>query len=435
MISQSGDNARRLDPDFGTDGVASIINNNYPWINISCVETGPDQKIYVAGTVCGGLEPESAFVLGRFEANGTLDLGFGVSGFAHWTYDNCGIDQVQSFAFQSDGKVVVNCTVFSAGLLFAAFSRVCVDGWVDLDYGTNGHTVLDIVLSPPAKRQSPKTPSSKRRNKALYAYSQSGAKSRINVLPDGKTLTAFSYVFNLSQIYGLLIRLDDKGFLDASFNQIGYLPVIHPDYKFNATVLRNVLVQPDGKYLGCGNVYDDSAKPSPAMFVRYDSSGRLDEGFGTQGFVTMASEFHDNLIKATVMQPNQRILGFGDTLGNEGVMISLEPDGSRNIQFNGGQPLYTELEPDAITSWTAAAIQGNGRIVLSGGLGVRGQADIVVARFIDAEFDTEFHDRGWVCTRLENGVQLANDMTLQEGGILVCATLPNGRSALLRYLS
>ncbi|HWH86965.1 MAG TPA: hypothetical protein VNV36_09345 [Pseudomonas sp.] len=437
MIRHNSNDAGKLDPEFGRDGVATIIHHDYPSITISCVETGPDQKIYVAGTVSGGSVPASACVLGRFEANGTLDSGYGDSGFAQWIYEGFGIEQVQSFAFQSDGKVVVNCTVMSGQeRRCAAFSRVGVDGWIDKDFGENGHTVLNIVLSPPTERSSPPKPSAEPDNNSLHSSGQSAANGRVSILPDGKILTSLNYFFNFSQIQGVLIRLHENGSLDTSFNQIGYLPVIHPDYMLNATVLRHVTVQPDGKYLGCGNVYDDSATPSSAMFVRYDPFGVLDEQFGEHGFVTIGSATHAHMIKATVMQPNQRILGFGDTHDNASVMTSLEPDGSPNIQFNRGQPLYTELQPDAITTWSGAAVQANGRIVLVGGLGERGQADIVVARFIDADLDPEFNDgQGWVRTRLENGVQSAYGMTLQDEKILVCAKLPGGKSALLRYLT
>ncbi|WP_322844596.1 hypothetical protein [Pseudomonas sp. B33.4] len=436
MNMQTLDDAGKLDLDFGTAGVVSIINFNYPSINITGVQIGPDKKIYVAGKVEGGSDPESAFVLGRFDADGTLDLDYGVSGFAHWVYDDFDIDGVESFAFQADRKVVVNCTVRnSVGQQVAAFSRVGVDGWIDLDFGTNGHTVLNIELSPPAKRTAPINLAAKQENRSLHANGPGGSRNGVEILKDGKILASFSYFFNFSQVHGLLIRLNKNGSLDLSFNQIGYITVIHPDYLLDVTVLSNLMVQADGKYLGCGWVFGPSTA-SAAMFVRYDDTGKPDPTFGANGFVTVTGEGIEHFVNFMVQQPNQRILGGGSTQGDEALLISIEPDGSPNIQFNGGKPLYTDLNPGALTLWFDAAIQKDGKIVVAGGLGEpNNQVDIVVARFIDAQFDPAFNDgKGWVATHLQDGTEYANGLTLQEDGkILICAKLPNGQSALLRY--
>lgn len=425
---QSLSSAGKPDLEFGINGTAMINVPDMPLARVSGVGIGPDKKIYCAGNGEDVTDPNPKYFLGRFNHDGSVDRGFATSGFAQDVYPDFSMSQIKSFTFQPDGKTVIFAVVYNhRGQLVPAFSRYDTQGRLDPSFGTNGQTVLDIELSPPGITASRET---SRKIDANPAHPHG-----VEILPDGKILTSHNYFFDLQQSHGLIIRLDKNGTLDLSFNQIGYIPVIHPDYQLNATVLRNVTVQPDGKYLGCGNVYDDSGKPSPAMFVRYNSSGELDEHFGNNGFVTVADEKHAHLIQATVLQPNQRILGFGDTLGNKAVMISREPDGSPNIQFNKGIPFYSELESGSITSWTSAAIQKNGRIVVAGGIGLEGQADIVVARFIDAAFDKDFNDgQGWLRTRLENGVQLATGLTLQEDGrILICATLPGKKNALLCY--
>ncbi|TMU81693.1 hypothetical protein FGA82_05800 [Pseudomonas fluorescens] len=426
--SQTLNSAGKPDLEFGTDGAQTINIPNMPLARVSGVRIGPDNKIYCAGNSEDVTDPNPGYFLGRFNIDGSVDRSFGTSGFAQDVYPDTRLSQIRSFTFQPDGKIVIFSDVYNAeSQLVPAFSRYDTQGRLDPSFGTDGQTVLDIELSPPGRTTSSDT-FRKIDAGAAHPYG-------VEILPDGKILASHSYFFDFQQSHGLIIRLEKNGALDLSFNQIGYIPVIHPEYKLNATVLRNVIVQPDGKYLGCGNVYNDSGKPSPAMFVRYDSSGVLDKQFGDSGFVTVASAMHAHLIQATVLQPNQRILGFGDTLGNEGVMISLEPDGSPNIQFNRGNPLYTELEPGSITSWTGAAIQKNGRIVVAGGIGVQGQADIVVARFVDADLDQEFNDgKGWLRTHLENGVQLATGLALQKDGkVLICSTLPGRKIALLRY--
>ncbi|KII35395.1 hypothetical protein [Pseudomonas fluorescens] len=425
------ENAGKLDLEFGTDGI-EIIQSKYSSIDITGIQIGADKKIYVAGTV------ESAFVLGRCHADGTLDTGYGDAGFVDWAYDGFHMvgAGVSSFAFRPDGKVVVQCAVLgSAGQQGAAFSRIDVNGKIDVGFGNDGHFVPDIVLSPPASQQPPIEPNESRRNGLVQAHGQATLACPLQLLPDGKILASVNYFFSFGTSQGLLIRLEEKGHLDTSFNQIGYITVSHPDYLLNATILKSIMVQADGKYLGCGWVHDSSS-PASAMFVRFDTNGKEDPKFGENGFVTVSGKGLDLLVQFMVQQPNQRILGVGDTLGDKAFMISIEPDGTPNIQFNGGKPFDIDLEPGALTSFFGGAIQKNGRIVVAGGLGhANSQVDIVVARFIDALFDGDFNEgKGWVRTHVQDGVEYATGLTLQEDGkILICAKLPNNQSALLRY--
>ncbi|MFJ2480942.1 hypothetical protein ACIOWE_11765 [Pseudomonas sp. NPDC087598] len=431
MNRQALNDAGKLDQGFGDGGVVAITVAGYPSVRFTCVNIGPDKKIYCAGISERELDPNQVYTLGRFNADGTVDSGFGIAGFAYGIYPGYELSKVQSLAFQPDGKIIVACTVYTTESREApALSRYGADGWLDPEFGTHGRTVLDITLTPPAAN----TPST-----ASGIPSGNGSTPHgVEVLPDGKILTFQHYYFNPEQSHGLIIRLDNKGTLDPDFNQTGYIPVIHPAYALKATVLRNIMVQTDGKYLGCGNVYGNADRPNSALFVRYDSTGQLDPGFGDGGFVTVVDGTHSILLEGMVQQPNQRILGFGSTLfPNYGSLISIEPDGSPNIQFNGGKPLNTVLEDDATGTWEGAAIQKDGKIVVAGGIAMGREVDIVVARFIDAQFDPAFNEgQGWVRTHLENGAQYATGMTLQEDGkILVCARLPNNKSVLLRYLA
>ncbi|WP_242208143.1 MULTISPECIES: hypothetical protein [unclassified Pseudomonas] len=427
MNMQTLRNAGTPDLAFGVNGRVILTIPDLPFARISAVAIGPDRKIYCVGKSDDFTDPNPTYFLGRFNDDGTEDREFGDAGFTRDAYPDARLQQVESFTFQPDGKILIFATVYNKrGGLVPAFSRYDTKGRLDTTFGSLGQTVLNIELAPPGRAAF----AVDRRNVDGNAARPKG----VEVLPDGKILASHHYLFDFHQSHGLIIRLNADGKLDTDFNQIGYITVIHPDYKLNATILRDVIVQEDGKYLGCGNVYNDSDNPSSGMFVRYDTDGALDKNFGTGGFVTITDAVRANLIEGMVLQPNRRILGFGGTLNNVGVMVSIEPDGAPNIQFNGGKPLYTGLEPDSITTWTSATIQKNGRIVVAGGLGVPGRADIVVARFIDAQFDREFNEQGWLRTHLENGVQMATGLTLQEDGkILICANLPGLQVALLRY--
>ncbi|MFJ5239499.1 hypothetical protein ACIP86_22685 [Pseudomonas neuropathica] len=158
-----------------------------------------------------------------------------------------------------------------------AFSRYNDNGILDTTFGINGHTLLDLQLSPPANEQLTKhiKPWSKTTGNAVTPNS-------LEALPDGKLLAFKSYSHGFQQAHGVIVRLTENGHLDLDFNQIGYITVIHPDYKSSQTTLKAIMVQADGKYLGCGYV-NDRISPYSGMFVRYDNTGKLDPSFGNGG--------------------------------------------------------------------------------------------------------------------------------------------------------
>ncbi|RON49041.1 hypothetical protein [Pseudomonas frederiksbergensis] len=439
MKTRTLDNAGTLDQEFGTNGIVSISIPGYPSSYITSVGIGPDKKTYFAGTGEGGVGPRSVYFLGRLNDDGKVDTTFGTAGLTIGLPPGASLMSVHSSAFQADGSLVLFGNATGMEYLNAPFlARYNADGKLDTRFGTDGHCLLIIDLSPPAQVTSTAAaPLGTDHDRWSSSASDNAAGAQgVVILPDGKILAFKHHSFNLRQGHGLIIRLTQDGALDTTFNQIGYIAVIHPDYLLHSTVLRNLMVQADGKYLGCGNV-NGGTHPPAMMFVRYDSTGLPDLSFGGEsGFVTIYGA-QQSAIERMLQQPNQRILGIGNTYVPpvKGLMSSIEHDGSPNIQFNRGEVFYTELEPNAVTRWEGAALQKNGRIVVAGGVGQpNGEVDIVVARFIDARFDSDFNDgQGWVRTHLASGTHFATGLTLQEDGkIVVCARTP-AQGVILRY--
>lgn len=437
MTTQERLNAGQLDPTFGNNGIVTIDlpdgMSRFP--SIVTFGTGAALKIYFAGWLV--TTTPYTYVVGRLNRDGTPDKAFGNDGLITGLFAGQSA-VVRSMAIQPDGKIVLlGETNHIPG--YPCFARFDSDGTLDKSFGTDGYTVLEIELAPPA-------PASARDVKPLASNSDTSPFG-VEILPDGKILASKNYVFGIGgPALGLIIRLNAQGFLDTEFNQIGYIGVIHPDYLHHSTGLSNIMVQADGKYLGCGAV-SDNINPVAGMFVRYDTKGNLDTSFGTKGngFVLIKdpASIHGIGIKSMVQQPNQRILGVGNTSSRPremGMMTSIEPDGTPNIQFNRGQPLFTDLEEgEATTLWNGAAIQKDGKIVVVGDIGVaNGEVDIVVARFIDEKFDPAFNNgMGWVRTHLESGTESATGVVVQDDGkILVSAyTASLSKAVVLRYLA
>jgi uncharacterized delta-60 repeat protein len=439
--------AGTLDQDFGENGIVSITVPGYHLPTVAAVLStgiGPDRKIYVTGWCESTREDVYLYFLSRLNSDGSADTSFGQEGQIIGRFPEKDHSRFLSLALQDDGKIVLFGNTFPNELLQQpGFARYNYDGSLDETFGDKGYCVLDLQLSPPAKR--PSSEENAMPDTGLTVVNEYHVEpSHVKILPDGKIL-AFDYVdFRGDQGVGVIIRLDKNGALDTDFNQIGFIQVMHPDYIWGKTQLRNLLVQSDGKYLGCGALWSP-VKLVLAMFVRYESTGEIDHTFGDNGFVTF--DIGDDgiglenirFIECMTEQPNGRILGAGYTNSDRGLMTSIEPDGSPNIQFNAGKPLYTMLEADLHTRWTDVAIQKNGRILVVGGAyeerSPENLYDIVVARYINAQLDPSFNGgKGWVRLRFENGVQHATGVVLQEDGkILVSAQTPNNKGTLLRF--
>jgi uncharacterized delta-60 repeat protein len=440
MTIQENSSAGMLDPTFGNNGVVTIDlpgNGAKRLAGITTFGSGQDLKIYFAGFIMSG---RTRYVLGRLNQDGTPDKTFGNDGLVDGLF--AGLSAVlKSFAIRPDGKIVLFGLEDSINS-YPCFARFNNDGTLDTEFGTDGYAVIEIELALPA------VASASAHDRKPLTRDGNMSPSGVEILPDGKILAFNNYNFGTGvPSLGVIIRLNAQGALDTEFNQIGYIRVVHPDYVQHATSVSNIMVQADGKYLGCGAVGDFINRVA-GMFVRFDPDGNPDTSFGENGdgfvLVKDPDSIHSMGIKHMVQQPNQRILGIGNTHWDPremGVMTSLEPDGTPNIQFNAGRPLFTDLvdEDVATTMWTGGALQKDGKIVIIGDIGVvSGEVDIVVARFIDAKFDPDFNNgQGWVRTHLESGTESATGVVLQDDGkILISAyTASLTKTLILRYLA
>jgi uncharacterized delta-60 repeat protein len=136
-ISAPGD----LDTTFGPSPSTGLVTMSFG--NSNSVAHGvivqPDGKIVTAGYT---LNFKSDFALVRYNADGTLDSGFGNSGKAitpigdHPALAYC-------LALQADGKIVAAGTATNSTDQDIALVRYNADGTLDMDFGTGG-----IVTTP-----------------------------------------------------------------------------------------------------------------------------------------------------------------------------------------------------------------------------------------------------------------------------------------------
>lgn len=432
MTTQKNTTAGALDPEFGNNGLVLLdipnpVDDNVHLPGVIIVGSGPSLNLYFAGTTRHHLAFETPYVVGRLNHDGTPDPAFGTNGMVQGFFPKYPTASVVSLAIQPDRKAVIQGFFTEAGLSHTLFARLNHDGILDTDFGTDGYVDIELALLDAPNNPAPAL------RQALTNGLSSGGFLGAKILPDGKILAC-------NQL-GWIIRLTPEGHLDTTFNQSGYLKIVHPEFSPYAVRLNDIIVQDNGKYVAAGGIFDGDPQ---ALFVGCDNAGNLDRSFGNNGFVVIKGSTESTGISVEAMsrQPNQRVLGLGASYARyeSGVLISREPDGTPNIQFNRGEPLYTSLENDKRTLWTGAGLQKDGKIVVAGALGISSEYEVVIARFINATFDPSFGDngQGWVRTQvLGPGSRYASTLALQEDGKIVVTVGGNGANKimLLRYLA
>lgn len=302
-----------LDTTFA--GGTGIAFSNYAGEDTgSALEVQNDGKILVAGA--NGTD----FQLTRFNADGTLDTGFGTSGRIVTDFAGSS-DVAQAITLQPDGKIVLAGWRFhSSTSNDFALVRYNTDGSLDTSFNGTGRFNLNFGgLS------------------IDQAYS-------VTLQGDGKLLVSgFTDVNGTTDI--ALIRVNANGTLDTSFNSTGIVVTTAgaaSDFGFD------VHVQNDGKVLVGG--YGSTGSNDFAV-ICYNSDGSLDTSFGVGGRATLNfGTSTDDRATKMVLQADGRIVLMGNT--NQGgtfdlALVRFNADGTLDTTFNpastlGGSVNHTE---------------------------------------------------------------------------------------------
>ena len=227
-----------LDTTFGTGG---IVTTSVGSINDYADDLGiqPDGKIVVAGYSYNSSN-KCNFALVRYNANGTLDTGFGTGGIVT-TSIGSGYDYAHALVIQSDGKIVVAGSSSNGSKYNFALVRYNANGTLDTGFGTGG-----IVTTPIGSGFD-----------SAYA---------LGIDTDGRILAA-GYSNNGSNYDFALVRYNANGTLDTGFGTGGIVttPIGSiDDYAFALGI------QSDGGIVVAGRSYNGSNYDF--ALVRYWSS-------------------------------------------------------------------------------------------------------------------------------------------------------------------
>lgn len=146
----------RLNPDGGLDGTFGIGGKVTTDVGgrddaAFAVAVQPDLKVVVAGHAFNGFANGYDIVVVRYNANGSLDGGFGTGGKV-MTDLGTRDDRAFGLVVQPDGSLVVAGQTFGFDLLDIVLVRYGASGAVDTTFGSAGKAVLAVSAGHDAAR-------------------------------------------------------------------------------------------------------------------------------------------------------------------------------------------------------------------------------------------------------------------------------------------
>jgi uncharacterized delta-60 repeat protein len=415
MNTQNDSSTGELDPHFGENGFVPMPSPDpdYPDFASRVTAIGPDNRIYIAGEAAQGLN-YSIYTLTRLNDDGSIDTSFGEHGHFHDYFYRSDRSHfyAEQIIFKND-RIILTGNLFyqENGVMNAdkAAVRFLSNGTLDEEFGENGKYIFhfpgnDIAASG-YNEERLKIARSKCAAPAHPNQFQPNSQGVCSLQSDHIILLHTTGTFEWTD--SLIIRLTEDGALDPTFNGSGYVRVNYDQFSF--LELYSVSVDDTGNYISAGSVRADYyAQPEFIILVKHGQDGRLDTSFQQEGFLQIQDEdpnYGLRLIK-TVKQPNNRVLCLGFRFSKvfgelSGFLISREADGSSNIQFNRGKPVFTNVN-------TATTFLINADFLPGGNLLATALVDVVsrerhyaVARFLhNGVIDEDYgNGAGWLVYR------------------------------------
>ena len=297
-----------------------------------------------------------------------LDPTFGTGGLALIDFQASTSGKVKPLVInasvqQSDGKVIVageGNMGLSSGMMLVRYNA---DGTIDSTFGSSG-----VAIAP------------------FKTFSEA---TSIAIAPGGKIVVGgFAVRIGLNEgttsIFAVA-RFNPNGTLDTSFGTNGTTTTA---FSGVASGVQAIAVQPDGKVVAVGSeaasvdlAQSTISTDSSFAAARYNIDGSLDGTFGTGGRVTTTFSGSAGVDPtAIVLQSNGAIVaaGLGYLGTNQGIALArYTASGTLDTSFNGSGttfvpvlPINPSLPSQLGAATGAVAIQADGKIVASDGIGV-----------------------------------------------------------------
>jgi uncharacterized delta-60 repeat protein len=325
----------QLDPTFG-DGGRVLTDFFGAHEGIHAITLQPDGKIIAVG-VSNVQGSGDDFAVARYLPDGSLDTTFGDQGKVTTTLGP-DADTAYAVVLQPDGKIVVGGDSSrgsnTTGLDFALV-RYEANGRVDRTWGNEG-----ITLSPMRDGNARDTiyalaVQTIEGEARIVATGGEGDFSAARYRSDGTVDNTFNFdIGTLTNIFGSVIgaahaiaitptgeiaiagqiehnvavvRLTSAGRLDESFNGTG--TQITKVSTTNQNWGQALAVEPDGKLVVAGYVWEGASSSGNFAVLRYNTDGALDTTFGSTGIVVtpVAAGTKPDQANAVALQRDDRV--------------------------------------------------------------------------------------------------------------------------------
>lgn len=335
-----------LDGSFGSGGK---VRTDFPGLAAvaSSVAIQPDGKIVVAGGAFPLFTFLGNFEVVRYNADGSLDTGFGNGGIVTTHFPGGQGSYAFSVALQPDGAIVVGGTHFVAFSSDAssdtdfALARYAPDGRLDASFGSGG----------------------------LVTTSFGGNDDAFAVLlqPDGRIVAVGDATFSATYIDFALARYGPDGRLDPSFGSGGK---VHLDFGSGGLdQARSAVLQPDGRIVAAGTTVSRDGGTQRFAVARFNADGTRDSGFSRDGRQTV--DFGSCCQGATqvLLQADGKLVLAGypnsESSDSDFLLARLRPGGTLDKGFGSGGTVRTSFG-DLNGGANAALLQADGKIVAVG---------------------------------------------------------------------
>ncbi|HEX9918585.1 MAG TPA: Calx-beta domain-containing protein, partial [Pyrinomonadaceae bacterium] len=391
--------ASDLDPSFDTDGKQTT--DFFGGVDqAQSVALQTDGKIVVAGQATQG--SNTLFALARYNPDGSLDMGFGAGGQVTTSFAS-GNSAAYGVAIQSDGKIVAVGGGTGGDFEVARYNA---DGNPDNSFDVDGKLTIDL-------------------------RGGSDVAQAVIIQPDGKIVIAGGTLLSGQRQFAL-VRLNPDSSLDGSFGESG---MASPAFVGNA-MARAVTLQPDGKIVVGG----ESATILDFALARYNPDGSLDASFYLGGKATITfpgiPPARTDSVTSVIVQPDGKIVAGGSVqITNNTKAMGLarfNSDGSLDNSFDGdGRTIVRDFNP-FFAEQVALAQQPDGKILAAG---TSSSNNFALARFnLDGGLDQTFGNGGKMTTDFGGTPDLARGIAMQSDGKFVVVGLVNGNDfGIARY--
>jgi uncharacterized delta-60 repeat protein len=377
-MAASGD----LDTGFGGTGVVTAMFTAGDDYGYSVAVQG-DGKILVAGGSSAG-----DFSVLRLLPDGSPDPDFGAGGKVVRKFGQ--FELARGVAAVSGDKILVGgAGLVSGGSRDFAALRLLSSGAPDPDYGTDGLVTTDIL---------------------------NGLDDVVNGMAvdgTGRAILAGRYCTNVA-----LVRYTAGGAPDPSFGNGG--KVFTPGSTATEQEANAIAIQADGKVVVAGQ--SRTGSNTDVLVARYLSNGTPDPNFGSGGKTTTAvgaGNVSDAANAVTVLADG-KIVVVGTT-GSDYLLLRYTPGGVLDTNFGSGGGNFIDFA-GAIDAGYGVAVQGDGRILVTGTSNLNGRENFALLRFTSGGgIDSSFGNGGGLLTTVTAGSDSARAIALQSDGRIVVA--------------